>query len=268
MRATSTRRPRPKPERGFTIIELIVVITVLGILIGLVLNTLANFYISNQATLTQTIQSSDSRNALRTIENDLTNTDGFLTTTSMDVETPNGSDDDEAPWDYKGNGTNRILIAKVYATDLPSTDPARQLAYLDDGGCADLSTATPAQVNLVYFVKEDPNNPGQYNLYRRTMLPTEALCGTGTYHKQTCASNKISENPSLCQASDAVLLYNIKSFAIDYYTEPTSQTTIPDQYSTGDITTARSIRVTITATRQVNGVAKDFTDHLRLSAVN
>lgn len=257
--------------QGFTIVELIVVITVLGLLIGLVLNVLGSFYQSGRDSLTQSIQTADSRSTLQAIEKNLIGTVGFLNTTAVAAVEPTGADNDEEPWSYEGNDTtqplNRVLIASLYATDKPQNDPTRSLVYIDAGNCS-ASVAEPLQYNYVYFVKQ-ASPGGEYNLYRRTMMPTYDLCST-PFQKQTCSSEDATSGAfTNCAGSDALLLKNVKNFTVDYFDEANSTEPIALQYETGgDITDAKSIQVQITTSRLVNGEMKDYTASLRISKLN
>lgn len=254
-----------KSQSGFTIVELVVVITVLSILIGLVLTTLGSFYQSNTTSLSQTVQSTDTRSVLRSIENDLVTSSGFLATTSMVPVNPTGSDNIDGIWSYKGTDAlhpnNRVLISSNYATDKPASDETRSLIFCNSG-------SQPLINNLVYFVAKDPNST-KYNLYRRTMIGTGTGCTATPFQKQSCAPAKASINPP-CQSSDAVLLYDVENFTIDYYATPDKQETIIDQYGVGEtsISTAKSIKITVTTNRLIDGVSTPYSSNIRISRLN
>lgn len=252
-----------RSQRGFTIVELVVVITVLTILIGLVLVSLGSFYQSSTTSLTQTVQSTDTRSVLRAIENDLVTSSGFLTTTTMTPVTPTGSDNMNGAWSYKGNDllkpNNRVLISRNYATDKHPGDETRSLVFCDGG---------PLVNNLVYFVAKDPQTQ-LYNLYRRTMVGTGTNCVGSSFQKQSCAPATVATDPP-CKATDALLLYDVENFTIDYYATPDKQETIIDQYGAGEasIATAKSIKITVTTTRLLDGVSTPYSSSIRISRLN
>lgn len=254
-----------KQSPGFTVVELVVVMAVLSILIGLVLNTLGGFYESNTTSVSQTVQSTDSRSVLRTIENDLITSSGFLATTSMAPTNPTGADNIDSAWSYKGNDplkpSNRVLISSNYATDKSSSDSTRSLVLCDP-------SSQPLVNNLIYFVAKDPNST-KYNLYRRTMVGSGTNCTATPFQKQTCAAAKASMRPP-CQGVDAVLLYDVSDFTVDYYATPDKQDTIVDQYGIGEasIPSAKSIKITVTTNRQINGVTTPYSSNIRISRLN
>lgn len=252
-----------KHQRGFTIVELLVVVTVLSILVGLVLTSLGSFYQSSTTSLTQTVQSTDTRSVLRKIESDLVTSSGFLATTTMAPVTPTGADNSTGAWSYKGNDPlkpdNRVLISSNYATDKASTDETRSLV---------LCGGAPLINNLVYFVAKDPST-NLYNLYRRTMVGTGSGCSATPFQKQSCAAASASTNPP-CKATDAVLLYDVEKFTVDYYATSDKQETLIDQYGAGEssIPTAKSIKITVTTTRLINGVSTPYSTSIRISRLN
>jgi len=266
--ATSTKK-----THGFTIVELLVVTAVLMLLIGLVMSTLGDFYQANTTSLQQTVQNTDTRSVLRTIENDLINSSGFLTKNSMAIVSPTGPNDsaNNNDWDYKGNTTtetekHRVLIASKYATYTATTDDNRVLVYQNSGSC-DPTVAAPVKNNLVYFTKLDTAT-NKYNLYGRTMVGTGPYCNSYTpTQKQSCKAGTVLTTP--CQAVDAVLLYDIDSFSVEYYASASEQTPI-DGYppGTGDISTAKSIKIKITTKRLLNGVSTPLETDIRVSPLN
>lgn len=260
MRFTSTR-----PQSGLTLVELIVVMAILSILTGLVVMTLGDFYQSNTTSLSQTVQATDTRSVLRSIEGDLITSTGFKTATTMTPVTPTGSDNAAAAWNYTGNDAskpnNRVLISSKYATDKPPSDETRSLIFCNPGG-------QPLVNNLVYFVARDAST-NSYNLYRRIMVETAATGCTATpYQKQSCEATKAWITP--CQAVDAVLLYDVDSFTIDYFATAEQQDPIPDQYGAGaaSVPSAKSIKITVTTNRLINGVSSPYTSSLRISRLN
>lgn len=246
MRAMFTNR-RDKTS-GFTLVEVIVAITVLSILGVTVLNTLGNYFSDNVVSISKITQDSDARSVLYSIGKELTDSSGFLS--SLPVVPPlayynNGTSlvDQSSGWSYLGlNGSdtpnNRVLIATKYATDTDPSNPSRQPLFIRNNGTCEPSDphVVPAQVTFIYYMAKDPNDSNTYDLYRRTVVPplTMVYCRGGTlyvdlngnpglpWQKQTCPLGlPVSLDLNhLCQGGDAILLRGITSFNVDYFTAP------------------------------------------------
>jgi type II secretory pathway pseudopilin PulG len=259
-------------SRGFTIPELIISITVSTIMLGVIIFGLGSYYEGNVASTKRTTQQTDTRSVLRTIENDLVNSDGFLTDLAV-TAAPLGSNNLTTAWSYKGNDLalpdNRVLIGQSYATDKARTDDSRLLVFVSPpAGCGDLSTATPATNALIYFVGR-PTASSTLNLYRRTIVNTAGgiMCST-PYQKQTCAPTLVLANPTVCKASDALLLADVQNFTVDYYASSNDSEPIADQYTTAlaaNIAAAKSVKLTVTTNRLIDGKSTAESASIRIS---
>lgn len=257
-------------SHGFTIVELLITITVGAIMMGTIVFGLGNYYQESVNSTQKTTQDTDTRSVLRTIENELVNTNGFITDLPVSA-TPLGANNNAAAWSYKGNisgNTNyRVLIGQTYATDKVSTDPTRLLVFSNPTNCSDTATSVPVKNAQIYFVAQDATNT--YNLYRRTIVNSEGvtMCST-PFQKQTCASNYVAAYASVCKANDALLLSNIAAFNIDYYASSVDSTPIANQYTTAlasDISAAKSVKITVTTNRLINGVSTQNSAEIRIS---
>lgn len=248
-------------QRGFTIVELLVVITVMSILTAILFGSLDDLLTSNYRTVGTTTQVGDTRTALRQVQTDLMESDGFLKTPSVADATgpPTGT------WLFSGlDSTHRYLIASTYATTHSSDDPNRSLVYVANalGVCDSVVTQnTPLKNNLIYYVKDGV-------LYRRTIVASASMAprcgGTAPYQKQTCAPG--GPTNARCQGTDAVVLRNVTKFEIDYYATPEANTPInvytdPNLFSTSIST----ISIKITTNQKINGKDNAYTATLRMS---
>lgn len=246
---------------GFTVVELIVVVTVTMILAGVLFGPLDSIYTASTKGTAKIVQVQDAHNSLRSIQGLITQSTGFLATTYNSASSPNSVPDPSqsntlaAQWSATSGGS--VLITSNYATtvDTSSIDPnsttANYLSLAQDSLCK-----TPLQNNYVYFVSGG-------SLYRRTLKNTttsynnsSGTCtATPIYQKQTCASSNITA--SYCAGTDAKIASNVTSFTVQYYaspegsptTDPTAATTVVLtlvlQTGAGNqISTSNSLRIT------------------------
>ncbi len=239
---------------GFTIVEIMVVLSILGVLIAIVFGTLADFYESNNKTIVSTVQNGDAQTALRLIEKDVSTAAGFLTANAVaDPTRPAG-------WSHRGvdtaNPNNRILILSSYATTNNSNTRALLFAT---GSCSQ-----PLTNNLVYFVDAGV-------LYRRTIKNTATPCGGLTSgQKQSCAATVTNVS---CQAVDAKLMVNVTEFSIDYYVTPTDSTPYSDAYGTNptstiESSTTKTVNISITSSQRTGGSPTTATNSFRVTRQN
>ena len=266
---------RASRQAGFTVVELIVAMVVMGLLIGLVLGTLGSYYQGNINTLTVTTQDTDTRSVLRSIERELADSNAFLASPSVPYGDPQGMNNGTDAWSYKGKidaaTTNRrVLIAQTYATDKNAEDESRLPIFTNVGSGCGPSVAAPASINRIYFVARDPDaSVERYNLYRRILVPTASLCGA-PIQKRTCAPADMDGAATACEGSDALLVNDVRTLNIDYYTSPNDKDPIADQYSTSVDKTAlirgaKSVKITVTSNRTIEGSVKVSEASIRVS---
>lgn len=250
-------------QHGFTVVEILVVLTVLSTVILLVFTTLYNLYLSNVSGLLTSTQTTNTRTALRSIEDSLTLATGYLTKASS-ITSPQGPNNDAADWDFKGtNASNRVLISQSYATTAASTDSNRALVYNNSSGCGSPSTASLVKNTHIYFVRNQ-------TLYRRTIVPTNT-CPPGAFQKSTCA---VGQSGSVCQATDAVLLTNVSSFVPQYYTNSTDASAIDiynepnDAIASAQVAGSKAITITLQTTQSINGIMNTYQGSIRINKFN
>lgn len=264
-----------------------IAVSVIGLLIGLVLGPLGDFYVSNTTLLGVTTQETDTRSTLRQMESDLANSTGFNTVkaAAAPLGAKNGGNWD-AQWSYKGMGgdfsSRRVLLADVPATTIPpSTDTAnvREPVFVANfgGSCPDDPDVNMlAKATYVYYMapdkNADPNQPpsssNPYNLYRRTIVAPGPYCyGKVPAQKNSCAPG-YSHAGCAGLGTDAVFLRNIYSFTVDYYQSPDAATPIAGQYSASPaapIEQAQSIKITVTTIQKNAGKETEKTATIRIS---
>ena len=233
---------------GFTIVELIVTVTVAAILAGILFGPLDDLYQSNVKSLTKVVQTTDTRSALRSIQENIALSSEFLAQNT--VADPAGTE-----WNAtNGSGVNNVLITSNNATTIDaSLDTSNTRLLVTDLGCNN-----PVKNNYVYFVSDG-------TLYRRLIKNTStATCNSMTIgQKQTCAAGYGSQPyKDSCQGVDATILTRVTSFTIDYYALPADSTTISDP------TAATTVVLKVTSERGNGNNKTSFNTSLRISRVN
>lgn len=248
--------------RGFTIVELLVVMAVGAILAVILFGALNDLYYSNMRGTAQVVQTRDARTALRTIENDVTMTNAFYTTNTSDPIGPTGAGSkwDTAPYSYEGSDADhRVLIIGRYATtgaeSLDDADnPARKILLQAD-------CKTPVVNTHIYYVKDE-------TLYRRIVPDVAASrcaaqASEADFSKQSCPAG-MSTSP--CQGTDATIVSGVKKFSVDYYVDPNNAGT-KIAYP-GDVTNATSIVATLQLEAKAAGSDITATSKLTMTRVN
>lgn len=250
-------------QAGLTVVEMMVVIVTGSLILGLVFTVLNDYYNSNLTTLSVTTQANDTRTALRTMENNLSVAHNFASRLDP-APSLQGSNNLTAAWDFKGTGaSDRVLIAKVYATSALSSDTNRQLLKTTSGGCGNQSNTTLLENTVIYFVRSG-------TLYRRTIVPTDG-CPPGAAQKRTCTPSLATTAP--CEANDAALLSNVSSFSIDYFTNTTGSTAL-DVYAQNDsvaasmILGAKAIKISLQTNQTISGSANTYSGTIRINKFN
>lgn len=266
--------------KGFTLPEVIVTLFISSILMTLLFTTLDDLYRSNTSGVRNTIQTADTRAALRKIAEDVTVATNFYATNTTDPVGPipatgagidwirNTAPSPDRYYSYEGfgnsggssapNGDNRILILGVYALDKlasedfdgsdPLNPPTRQVVLGAD-------CLTPIENNIIYFLKIVS---GKKNLYKRTVQDkTTPKCASQvtspTKPFQTCPTdytNAVCNDPGGNTHRDALVIKNVEKFSINYYQNPNDPGTIIAY--PGDPTQATAVEITLRAN---NGLA-------------
>lgn len=253
-------RPTSKTSPAFTVVELVVGMTIAAFLmVGLFLLIIAVVN-SGSRSIETSKQVNEAQTAANLIRDDLKLTSRFLVTSDITDTRPGGGN-----WDFRGSSaTNRVLILRTLATDLYKTNSAREVVYLQSGGCP--IGASPAYNNIVYFVRSG-------NLYRRIIVqpPVANLYCAG----QTNGQNRTCEDPgpsapSNCREHDVLVTQNVTEFNIQYYNEPASTSTNSTIYNPatnpiaqGSLNAIPSIKITLETNKQIGGDDNEYTTQFR-----
>jgi type II secretory pathway pseudopilin PulG len=262
-------------ERGFTIVELTLVIVLLGILFPIFSSMLINTYHDAYYLNDKVKSTSETIQGLSYIEEGVRSASAFQATVTSpfsDFYGPHnlGTAGAEA-WSYKGDSaTSRVLITQNYSTTVNALSNGRQPVFVN-GPDFDCTTQMYYQPQLtymsIYFVK---NN----TLYRRILTDdTTSLCaGNAQAQKQSCPPYISSGSwDSSCEVNDEVLVNNVSSFSISYYqiSQDGSSTQIDPTYSSSDPTILSAVdyaNVSVTTSTRGGAVASTLTQ--RVTKVN
>lgn len=243
MRSTSTNR-----SRGVTIVELMIVVTVIGVLAGLLFSPLNDLYVANLLGLNSIVQTADTRGALRTIEKEITKSNKFLSTNSIPDITGNTPYATTA-WNWQGNPVDpnkQVLITENYAT---RRNDGKLVNTISNGVTCDAKL----MVNYVYFVYDG-------TLYRRLLkkIPTPVDCADGAAVQQlrTCGGTFVNSN---CEGRDARIVSGVTKFSVSYYLASNSMT--PSASPSG----AKTIVITLETT---GSKTYKTTSTMRLTRIN
>lgn len=254
-----------RQTQGFTLIELIVSVTVLGVLTTLVLTSLGGYYYSNVNSAGVSVQDTDTRAALRQIESDVASSAQFLDTTTVS-DAVLGPGAGSTTWSYTSDpsaNSNGSLIVTTYATDADRSN----LIFTDVGSGCDPADATPLKITYVYFVAK-PTGSSVFNLYRRTIVPNTATCsGTVPAQSTSCAAGNTGN--SLCKGVDALIVSNVKdagAFNVKYYQKSTD--TGAQNVTGTNIQGARTIEITLKTNKKISGQDKQSQATIRMSRLS
>jgi prepilin-type N-terminal cleavage/methylation domain-containing protein len=238
-------------SKGFTLVEVIVVMAVCGILTGLLFGPLNDLYTFNAQGLSSVVQATDTRSALRQMEKVVALGNSFAPQSTADATGKTWR------WDDATSLLDKPLIVSSYATQL-NVSGNKVIATQYSTICANL----PQQMsyNTVFFVK---NNA----LYRRVIKPTPALTcdGNPIDQKNTCESP--SSYPTTCSGTDAKLLDDVTGFTVQYFDTSASVTGITPT-SDSQFPAFKTVTITLTTTVGPGSVKTIVTNSLRMSLIN
>lgn len=260
-------------RRGFTVVELLIVIVVLGgvfpLLLGLLINTYKDTFFLDDGVKAN----AQMRQALWYMDDSIRVAGAFRATVPnqfADAYGPHnlGASGGEA-WSYKGDSpASRVLIVQSYATTVNPLNTGRQPVFIDSSNfnCTTQMYYQPQLTFItIYFVKDK-------TLYKRILTDTTTpLCSGNTQQqRRTCPAYITSGRHASCQANDETLLTNVGSFSVSYYqntqdgaavpVDPAYTSNDPDILSAADYalvtlaTHTKSGRVTGTITQRMTKV--------------
>lgn len=236
---------------GFTLVEVIVVMTVCGILTGLLFGPLNDLYAFNAQGLTSIVQATDTKSALRQMEKTIALGNSFVAQSSADGTNKTWR------WNNATSLLDNPLIVSSYATEINASGN-KVIATQYSSICVNL----PSQMSYhtVFFVKDGA-------LYRRIIKPTPSQTCDGRPIDQKNTCEQPSLYPASCEGVDAKLLENVTGFSVQYFDASNSTTGIVPS-SDSQFTSFRTVTIRLTTTTRVGSEQSVITNSLRMSLIN
>jgi hypothetical protein len=227
----------------------------------------------------------DVQDALARIEQDVKLSTGFLATNSIAVTSSNkqGYNNDATAFTSSAGASGTTLILNMLVTNDNPASTSAGLVYLTSqpNSCSSsqIQQNTPMTMNVIYFVKPDPNNNNIPTLWRRTLMPsnyngsTSVRCTT-PWQQPSCAPGVTGS--SICTTDDVKLVAGVdpSSFFVQYFTtassnEAVAAATDPDPAVRATALQASpTINVSINASQSVAGRTVERSGTLRATRLD
>ena len=270
-------------QKGFTLVELLIVMAVAGILMALVFGPMDAIWRSQTTEMATVVQQTDIKAALGRVSKDVVLAVSFLKIDTTDKVGPDPTNPgatlaspetkkwDTSPYTFLGNNMDKnILMYQKHATTVSDEgdnidDPQRKVLW------ADSSCTSFMRNTFVYYVKDSVlwrRSIPYYDAARPNEKPKSLCAYVGASNlengtKQTCPQGY--NNTKICEGRDAKVLENVQGFKVSYYRENNAADGTPQEInSSDDISKAKYIRVQIT----VKKVKLEATDSVIVTRTN
>lgn len=251
-------------QLGFSLAEVLIVAPI----VILVIATFVVFIVTITGEVIKTKASidtlDDTQTGLNYIKADVRLSTAFASTTGQ-VATPQGANDDTAAWTNSGSSTNTLILTRLGTTINPinpaATDPTNGIVYTNTPyGCTsgEREQNPPFTYYSVYFLK---TVGGVQSLWQRNIMkgyPTIITSNTCTtpWQLPSCTPSLVGTQ-TVCVTADTQVAKNVQTFSVEYYN------------SAGTLTTTRSdttnIKITLTTSQTVAGQSQTSSDDLRVA---
>jgi prepilin-type N-terminal cleavage/methylation domain-containing protein len=171
-------------QRGFTITELVVSVTIAGILATILFTATFYYYVNADQSETTTNMALESQTILTQLTEDIRLADSIASTNS--ISDPNGP----------GGGWTTSDPSNVLIIESPAITSSRDIVY-------DTNTGYPYRNEYIYFM-------GGTNMYKRVLSNTNA---SGNTAKTTCPTSSVSPT---CPA-DRIFSTNVSNLTFTFY---------------------------------------------------
>jgi prepilin-type N-terminal cleavage/methylation domain-containing protein len=212
-------------QRGVTLIELLITMTVVSVLAIVAMNFMVNWFRQNAITQTRAVLLAESQDALDFIADSIRLSSAADETNRYQDPNSLGAPSDLFSW--KSNQSTLVLASAAEDTsgNILFSDPANYTSYKN---------------NQIYFVNNEA-------LYRRTLAASVA----GNKAKTSCPTAKATAS---CPV-DRRIASNVSSFSVKYLDAQNQQVTPPN---------ARSIELSITLRKKIQNQWIESSDKTRM----
>jgi len=271
---SNRRQTRLSIKRGFTLVEMLIIAPIVILVIGIFVSAIITMTGDVLAVRGKNALAFNIQDALNRIDQDVKSSGGYLATNSFTLTSPQGYDDDIAPFKNAADPSIKMLILNTYATTANPLSSARNFVYATGPNACNstsLNKNPKVSMNIIYFVKDDA-------LWRRVIAPSNyATAGCSVpWQQPTCKPGYNPTTYPFCKTQDIKLVDGISAsgFVLNYYTKASPNTPIVGTDSTDvnvrqtALQTASSINVTITATKTLAGRDVSQSGTIRSSSPN
>lgn len=208
-------------QSGSTLIELIVVITVFGLVLALVMTFYADRVVDSWRSYNRVIVQQDTKQALESIER--------IAKSAKSVQDINLQLDTHRPPPPGWNSGAAVLVLATMATNSSGT-----IIYVDP-----LTHNTPYTNDTIFYLDANTSS-----LYKRTIANPAASGNTAV---TTCSDTSVNVTPCSGEPADTKLIDNVAAFGLTYF--DSNGVNIPAAPFNG----ASSVKVTVGQSRTMGG---------------
>lgn len=251
-------------QAGFTLIETLIIAPVVilaisgfvALMVVMTADVLVTRDVNNMTYETQ--------DALDLIEQDTRLATQFLVTTQA-LPSPQGSNNNFTGTAAFTNASSTLILGGLTTNKNPS-DPTRKIVFYagQPNECGNKEAYNrPFLSKIIYFLKDG-------SLWRRVVLPDyntnvtiddNTLCAT-PWQRNTCSPGYSTS--TRCQTNDSEIMQNVDSFAVKYYSSPSSTT----ELGNGNAPNATTIEVTLNGKKKTAGRDVANSASLRATRLN
>lgn len=260
-----------RSEHGFTLIEMLVIAPIVVLAIGAFLTVIISMTGDVLSSRGANALAYNVQDAMNRVEQDVKLSTTFLATNNIALASGSSqgyNNDDVTNFTNVGGASGTTLILNELVTNGNPVSTSSGIVYLQNSpnDCASASVVknTPMTMNVIYFVKNDPNNNNIPTLWRRTIMPSNytnsSIRCSAPWQQPSCAPGYTS---TICVTNDVKLVAGVAAsdFNVQYFT--TANATSPNGTASSSsasvadrgaaLTASPTVSISINASQSVAG---------------